>query len=74
MSLQQHIPSDRLARVYAYDALGSLIAVPVGEAAVGPLAESVGLEATLVGCAIAIVVATAGALASRSVRGLGRVS
>jgi predicted MFS family arabinose efflux permease len=74
MSLQQHIPSDRLARVYAYDALGSLIAVPVGEALVGPLAQSVGLAATLVGCAIAITAATLGALASRSVRGLVRVS
>jgi hypothetical protein len=74
VSLQQHIPSDRLARVYAYDALGSLIAVPVGEAVVGPLAESVGLVATFVGCAIAIVVATVGALASSSVRGLVRLA
>src|SRR5205807_5911917 len=27
-SLQEHIPADRLARVYSYDALGSFVAIP----------------------------------------------
>lgn len=39
LSLQENIPQDRLARVYAYDALGSTIALPGGEMAAGPFAE-----------------------------------
>jgi len=72
ISLQQHIPADRLARVYSYDAVGSFIAIPIGEAAVGPLAASVGLRPALSACAAIICLATVTALASRSVRELRR--
>jgi MFS family permease len=41
-SLQTHIPPEKLARVYAYDALGSFVAIPVGEIAAGPLAQHYG--------------------------------
>jgi MFS family permease len=74
VSVQQHVPTVLLARVYSYDALGSLIAIPVGEVLVGPIANHVGLRATLVGCASAVVIATAGALLSPSVRGLRRLA
>ncbi|NGO70906.1 MFS transporter, partial [Streptomyces boncukensis] len=47
LSLQENVPQDKLARVYAYDALGSTIAVPVGEMTVGPLAEHFGARPTL---------------------------
>ena len=47
VSLQQNIPADRLARVYSCDILGSIIAVPVGQVVVGPLAGVSGLRATL---------------------------
>lgn len=30
-SLQTHIPHEKLARVYAYDALGLFVAIPFGE-------------------------------------------
>ncbi|ASU82898.1 MFS transporter [Nocardiopsis gilva YIM 90087] len=73
VSMQQNIPPDKLSRVYSYDALGSFIAMPLGEVAVGPIATVVGLEATLVGMAVLTVLATGGALGSRSVRGLTRV-
>jgi len=73
VSLQQHVPPDWLARVYSYDALGSIVAVPVGEVAVGPLAGAIGVVPALLGCAAAIVIATAGALSARSVRTLERV-
>ena len=73
VSLQQHVPPDRLARVYSYDALGSIVAVPVGEVAVGPLAGAVGVVPALLGCAVAIVVATGAALSTRSVRTLERL-
>jgi len=75
VSLQQHVPPDRLARVYSYDAVGSIVAVPVGEVAVGPLAGAIGVVPALLGCAVAvaIVIATAGAPSARSVLTLERV-
>lgn len=72
VALQQHVPADRLARVYSYDAVGSFVAIPVGEAAVGPLAGLVGLRPTLLGCAAAICIATLAASSSSSVRNLRR--
>ena len=72
VSLQEHVPQDRLARVYSYDMLGSFIAIPVGQIAVGPLAEAYGSTATLTGAAVLVLLATAGALGSRSVRTLQR--
>jgi hypothetical protein len=41
-ALQRYIPADRLSRVSAYDALGSLAFVPVGYAIAGPLASGLG--------------------------------
>ncbi|MGE4799811.1 MFS transporter [Yersinia hibernica] len=57
-SLQTHIPADKLARVYAYDAMGSFVAIPVGELAAGPLAVQYGNSAVLSAAAIAVVIAT----------------
>ena len=74
VSLQQHIPPDRLARVYSYDAVGSFVAIPLGEVLAGPLAGRFGRDHTLIGFGTAIVVATLLALSSRSVRTLERVS
>ncbi|WNY34024.1 hypothetical protein Q9Q99_20105 [Curtobacterium flaccumfaciens] len=51
-----------------YDMVGSFVAVPLGEALVGPLAHAVGTPATLIGCAVVIVVATVVAASTRSVR------
>ncbi|ROP49734.1 methyltransferase family protein [Rathayibacter sp. PhB185] len=70
-SLQTHVPREALARVYSYDMVGSFLAVPLGEALVGPLADLVGTRAVLLGCAAVIVVASLAAVASRSVRGVG---
>ena len=72
ISLQQNIPPERLARVYSYDALGSFVAIPLGQVLVGPLAESVGLRATLLGCAVAVVVPTLLALCEPQIRRLAR--
>lgn len=69
-TLQQHIPADRLARVYSYDMLGSFLAIPAGEVAAGPLAAAFGLRATLVGAAALVLAATAAALTSTGVRRL----
>ena len=67
-SLQHHIPEDRLARVYSYDMLGSIAAVPLAQLVVGPVSGLAGITATLLGCAVIQVAATLLMVASRSVR------
>ncbi len=73
VSLQQHVPADRLARVYSYDAVGSFVAIPVGQALIGPVAGAVGPGRTLQAAAVLVVVVTAATLGSRSVRRLEHV-
>ncbi len=55
VSLQEHIPPDRLARVYSYDALGSFLAVPLGEMAVGPLTLAAGKGTVLLALGATVV-------------------
>ncbi|SDT73218.1 MFS transporter [Actinoplanes derwentensis] len=69
-TVQEHVPADRLARVYSYDMVGSFAAIPLGQVAIGPIAEVAGLRATLIGTGVAVVVAVLGMLASRDVRTL----
>jgi MFS family permease len=71
-TLQQHIPSHALARVSAYDWLGSLVVMPIGFALAGPIAAVAGLDATLIGAAVFMFVAGLGALAVPSVRAVRR--
>ena len=59
-SLQTHISPEKLARVYAYDAVGSFVAIPFGELVAGPLAARFGTSDVLLVAALAVVVATAG--------------
>ncbi|WP_278102927.1 MFS transporter [Microbacterium proteolyticum] len=66
-SLQSHIPRDALSRVYSYDMVGSFIAVPLGEAVVGPAAHAVGTTPVLWTCAALVVAATLVAASTRSV-------
>jgi MFS family permease len=72
-SVQEHIPPEKLARVYSYDALGSFIAIPIGQVAAGPLAVAVGIQRALLMAAGIVVLATLAMLASRSVRWLEHV-
>lgn len=69
-SLQTHIPPDKLARVYAYDAMGSFVAIPVGELAAGPLAMHFGSSAVLQVSAVAVVMATIAASLTPAIRRL----
>jgi cation transporter-like permease len=68
--MQEHIPADKLARVYSYDMVGSFIAIPVGEIVAGPVAQVAGVEATLVGAAVLVVLSVLAMLSSRDVRHL----
>ncbi|GAA3628370.1 MFS transporter [Kineosporia mesophila] len=69
-SLQTHVPREALSRVYSYDMVGSFVAVPLGEALVGPLAHTFGTGPVLGGCAVIIVVASLAAVGVRDVRRL----
>jgi predicted MFS family arabinose efflux permease len=69
-TMQEHVPADKLARVYSYDMVGSFVAIPVGEMAVGPIAHAIGLTPTLVGAAVLMTLAVLGMLSSRDVRTL----
>ncbi|MBA2567797.1 MAG: MFS transporter [Actinobacteria bacterium] len=46
-ALQERIPREALSRVVSYDWLGSLVLMPVGFVVAGPLAEAIGIDATL---------------------------
>jgi MFS family permease len=72
LMIQQHVPRDRLSRVASYDALGSFVAIPVGQLLAGPLAAAVGVTAA-VWLAVAVYVsAQVGALLVPDVRRLER--
>jgi hypothetical protein len=44
---QQQVPERAQSRVSSYDALGSFVFMPLGYAVAGPLADAVGIDATL---------------------------
>jgi MFS family permease len=72
-ALQQHIADEVLARVNSYDALGSFVFIPVGLTIVGPIADLIGVSATLWGAAGLAFAMAAAAISSRDVRDLRRV-
>jgi MFS family permease len=71
-TMQQEIPSDKLSRVYSYEALGSIALVPVGYALAGPIADAIGVQATLLGAAAIGVAVTLPVLLVRDVQRLER--
>lgn len=72
LSIQEQVASDKLARVYSFDMIGSFIARPVGLALTGPVAELVGFRTWLLVVGAVIVVSVLVALTSRDVRRLER--
>ncbi|MGI8613085.1 MAG: MFS transporter [Nocardioidaceae bacterium] len=69
-ALQEHVPGPVLSRVASYDALGSFVAIPIGELLVGPLTHLLGQRTVvLAGTAIFVLVGLA-TLLSSSVRNL----
>jgi predicted MFS family arabinose efflux permease len=68
VALATRIPSDKLARVSSYDALGSMGAAPVGALIAGPIAAAVGVSATQFAAAALIVVVSALCLIPRDIR------
>ena len=68
VTMAVNIPSDMLARVSAYDALGSTMGMPAGALVTGPIAALVGVSATQYGAAAIILVASVLALIPREIR------
>lgn len=71
-ALRHHVPLDRLSRVSSYDALGSLVFIPVGYALGGVIAGYAGISATIWGSTALVLVTTGLALLSHDVRWLPR--
>ena len=74
LAMQEHVPEEMLSRAYSYDALGSFVAMPVGQVAFGPLALAFGFTDVLVVSGVAYVVVCLLVLSSRSVRHLERAA
>jgi MFS family permease len=66
----QHVPAAVLARVYSYDAFGSLALEPLGLALIGPIAAGVGITTTLWVSAGVLVLCQVAIVATPSVRRL----
>jgi hypothetical protein len=72
LSMQQHVPPHLLSRVYAYDALGSYVAIPIGQLIAGPVATLVRVQEAVVIFGCVIMIATGATLLVPSVRRLER--
>lgn len=72
-SLQEHIDEWVLSRVSSYDALGSFVAIPVGQLTFGVLGAAFGPQPVLVASGIGYAAVCAITLLSRSVRDLQHV-
>jgi MFS family permease len=73
LTMQEHVPSDMLSRVYSYDMLGSYVAIPLGQVAFGPLGEAFGVQRMILAAGVAYAAISLLTLASRSVRDVRRV-
>ncbi|WP_253943915.1 MFS transporter [Nocardioides marmotae] len=74
LAMQENIADDMLSRAYSYDALGSFVAIPVGQLAFGPLAVVFGLQQTILVAGLVYLVVVALVLTSRAVRTLPRAA
>ncbi len=70
VALARNIPAPKLARVSSYDALGTVMAMPIGAVMAGPIAAWVGVSVTQYGAAALIVGASLLALIPRDIRRL----
>jgi len=67
VQMATRIPSDKLARVSSYDALGSMSAMPLGALLAGPLAAAIGVSTTQFAAAAVIVAASVLTLIPREI-------
>lgn len=72
LAMQENIDDHLLSRAYSYDALGSFVAMPVGQLLYGPLGDAFGYREVLVWSGVAYGAIALLTLTSRSVRNLER--
>jgi len=72
LAMQENVDDRMLSRAYSYDALGSFVAMPIGQLAAGPLGAAFGYTYVMVVAGIAYVAICLATLASASVRTLAR--
>lgn len=66
--MARYIPADKLARVSAYDVLGSVMSMPIGALLAGPIASAIGVSATQYAAVVVILTASGLTLLSRDIR------
>ena len=71
-SIQEQVPPAAVSRVSSYDFTASMGLMPIGMAIAGPVADAVGLHATLIGMSVLGVASALAWLAQPSVRALER--
>ena len=72
LAMQENIDDEMLSRAYSYDALGSFVAMPVGQLIYGPLGELFGYRDVMVVSGVLYAVVALATLSSRSVRHMRR--
>jgi MFS family permease len=72
LAMQEHVPEQMLSRAYSYDALGSFLAMPVGQLAFGPLGARFGEHDVLMSSGVVYALLCCLVLTSGSVRRLRR--
>jgi MFS family permease len=72
LAMMENIDERMLSRAFSYDALGSFVAMPLGQLAFGPLGAAFGYRDVLMVSGIVYAVTVALVLCSRSVRTLPR--
>jgi hypothetical protein len=72
VTLQEHIPGDALSRVSSFDYLAATLLMPIGTAAVGPVAAALGVHRTLLGMSAVGIACALAFLAVPEVRALPR--
>jgi hypothetical protein len=70
IAVQRNVPAEALSRVFAYDALGSLIFSPAGQSLAGPATVAFGLGGAIAVSAAVIAAATLAMLPIRDIRTL----
>ena len=74
LAMQENIDEGQLSRAYSYDALGSFVAMPVGQLLYGPLGDRFGYAPVVAISGVAYVAVALSVLLSRSVRTLPRAA
>jgi len=74
LAMQENVDESQLSRAYSYDALGSFVAMPVGQLVYGPLGDRFGYAPVVAWSGVAYVAVALSVLLSRSVRTLPRAA